>query len=56
MNEIKGVRIHWDYRIESLNNQELYVSGKVTLVGIDRDNRQVMRKLPPLLKDALIKL
>lgn len=56
MNEIKGVRIHWDYRIESLRAQELYVSGRVTLVGIDLNKRTIMRKLPPVLTNALIKL
>ena len=56
MNEIRGVRIHWDYRIESLTGQELYLSGRVTLVGIDLNKGKIMRKLPPVLTDALIKL
>lgn len=55
MNDIEGVRIHWDYRIESLNFQQLYVSGRVTLVGIDMANRKIMRKLPPVLENALVK-
>lgn len=56
MNEIRGVRIHWDYRIESLTGQELYLSGRVTLVGIDLNKGKIMRQLPPVLTDALIKL
>lgn len=56
MNEIRGVRIHWDYRIESLRGQELYLSGRVTLVGIDLNKGKIMRQLPPVLTDALIKL
>lgn len=56
MNEIKGVRINFDYRIESLTSHELYVSGKVTLVGIELHNRKIMRQLPAELKNALVKL
>jgi acyl-CoA thioester hydrolase len=56
MNDVQGVRIHWDYRIESLDGKDLYVTGRVTLVGIDRDNRKIMRQLPPTLKEALVKL
>lgn len=56
MKDIQGVRIHWDYRLESLGSEELYVSGRVTLVGIDLNNRNIMRKLPPALTEALTKL
>lgn len=56
MSDIQGVRIHWDYQIESLIEQKLFVSGRVTLVGIDRDKKKIMRQLPPVLKDALVKL
>lgn len=56
MNQVQGVRIHWDYEIINSNTSRMYVSGRVTLVGIDREKGKIMRQLPPLLKDALIKL
>nr|WP_026101961.1 thioesterase family protein [Geminocystis herdmanii] len=56
MNEVQGVRIHWDYEITGSNASLIYVSGRVTLVGIDREKGKIMRSLPPLLKDALVKL
>jgi len=56
MNEVQGVRIEWDYQIESLSEQRLFVSGRVTLVAIDRDQGKIMRSLPPMLKTALVKL
>lgn len=56
MNDIQGVRIYCDYRIESIDGKTLYLTGKITLVGIDRDKRKIMRQLPPAFKDALIKL
>jgi len=55
MNQIDGVRIHWDYEIVSFSSQNLYVSGRVTLVGIDREKGKIMRKLPPVLQEALVK-
>lgn len=56
MNEIQGVRIHWDYQITAEQSPLIYVSGRVTLVGIDREKGKIMRQLPPFLKDALVKL
>lgn len=56
MNEIQGVRIHWDYQITAVEGSLIYVSGRVTLVGIDREKGKIMRQLPPFLKDALVKL
>ena len=60
MNNIEGVRIHWDYQIESFPNNfpehRIYVSGRITLVTVDRDKGKIMRALPHMLKDALVKL
>ena len=56
MNNIRGVRIHWDYQITNWRGSTIYVSGRITLVGIDREKGKIMRRLPPLLKDALVKL
>jgi acyl-CoA thioester hydrolase len=53
MEPIEGIRIHWQYRIESPNGDELYVSGRVTLVGIDREKGKVVRQLPPAIKEVL---
>ncbi|NEO78675.1 thioesterase family protein [Moorena sp. SIO4G3] len=54
--EMKGVRIKWDYQIQSHDGKELYLTGRVILVPVDRDQGKIMRKLPPVLKDLLEKL
>lgn len=54
--EMKGVRIKWDYQIQSHDGKELYVTGRVILVAVDREQGKIMRKLPPVLKDLLDKL
>jgi acyl-CoA thioester hydrolase len=53
--EAKGVRINWDYEIQSYDGEELYVTGKVVLVGVDREKGKIMRKLPPVVQKALMK-
>jgi acyl-CoA thioester hydrolase len=50
---IQGVRLIWDYEIRSGNYQDLYITAQVTLVAIDLEKGKIMRRLPPLLKDAL---
>jgi acyl-CoA thioester hydrolase len=52
--EIKGVRINWDYRIESPDG--LHVTARVTLVAIDRHKAKIMRQLPPIIQEALTKI
>lgn len=56
MADTEGVRINWDYQIQSLDGQELYVTAKVTLVVVDREKGKIMRQLPPTMKDALARL
>ncbi|MBD2463751.1 acyl-CoA thioesterase [Oscillatoria sp. FACHB-1407] len=56
MSSIEGVRINWDYCIQSLDEQEIYVTAQVTLVTVDREKGKIMRQLPPSVKDALIRL
>ncbi|NJK99057.1 MAG: acyl-CoA thioesterase [Spirulinaceae cyanobacterium RM2_2_10] len=56
MREMTGVRIDWDYEIQALDSPEIYLSGRVTLVAVDRASGKVVRRLPPAVKDALIKL
>lgn len=56
MLQMDGVRINWDYRIQSPNAEELYVTAQVTLVAVDREKGKIMRQLPPAVKDALTRL
>ena len=56
MVELEGVRLNWDYQIQSLDGNELYVTARVTLVAVDREKGKIMRQLPPSVKDALAKL
>lgn len=56
MTDMDGVRIYWDYQIQSPDSKELYVTGRVTLVAVDREKGKILRKLPPAVKDALVKL
>ncbi|HBE33218.1 MAG TPA: acyl-CoA thioesterase, partial [Cyanobacteria bacterium UBA11368] len=46
MLEINGVRLNWDYQIQSLDGQELYVTAQVTLVAVDMEKGKIMRQLP----------
>lgn len=55
MAQMEGVRINWDYQIQSLDAQELYVTGRVTLVAVDREKGKILRQLPAVVKDALVK-
>jgi acyl-CoA thioester hydrolase len=56
MLEMTGVRLNWDYQIQSLDGQELYVTAKVTLVAVDMEKGKIMRQLPPDVKNAFAKL
>ncbi|GAX36148.1 acyl-CoA thioesterase [Nodularia sp. NIES-3585] len=56
MTEVTGVRINWDYGIVSPDEQQLYVTAKVTLVALDRERGKIMRQLPATVKDALAKI
>jgi acyl-CoA thioester hydrolase len=56
MAEVTGVRMNWDYRIVSPDNQDLYITGRVTLVALDREKGKIMRQLPPAFQDALAKI
>lgn len=53
---MEGVRMKWDYRIESANGQELYVTAQVKLVAIDNKKGRIMRQLPTVVQDILSKL
>ncbi|MGB3509305.1 MAG: thioesterase family protein [Microcoleaceae cyanobacterium] len=56
MANTEGVRLDWDYQIQSLDGKELYVTARVTLVTIDREKGKIMRRLPPAVEEALTKL
>ena len=53
---ISGVRINWDYQLESVDGQEVYATARITLVGVDAEKGKIMRQLPPAVKAALLKL
>jgi len=53
---ILGVRINWDYQIQSMDGKELFVTARVTLVAVDREKGKIMRQLPAEIKTALDKL
>jgi acyl-CoA thioester hydrolase len=54
--DMEGVRIVWEYEIESPDRSTIYLTGMVTLVAVDREKGKIMRQLPTTVKDALIKL
>ncbi len=56
MLKMDGVRLNWEYQIQSLDGQELYLTGVVTLVTVDIEKGRIMRRLPESVKDALVKL
>jgi acyl-CoA thioester hydrolase len=53
MMEMNGVRINWEYEIQSLDRTLTYVTAKVTLVAVDREKGKILRQLPAMVKDAL---
>ena len=56
MAEISGVRLNWDYQVQSPDGQELYVTARVTLVAVDREKGKIMRQLPPGVEQIFARL
>lgn len=56
MTEIEGVKIHWDYKIESPTSRDLYSTARVTLVTVDRERGKILRVIPPSIKEIFLKL
>jgi acyl-CoA thioester hydrolase len=56
MMTMEGVRINWDYQIQSPDGVDLFLTAQVTLVAVDREKGKILRQLPPTVKDALVKL
>jgi acyl-CoA thioester hydrolase len=54
--DMEGVRIIWEYEIESVDRSIVYLTGMVTLVAVDREKGKIMRQLPATVKDALVKM
>lgn len=53
MMEMNGVRINWEYEIQSLDRSITHVTATVTLVAVDREKGKILRQLPAMVKDAL---
>ncbi|MDJ0632213.1 MAG: thioesterase family protein [Xenococcaceae cyanobacterium MO_188.B29] len=56
LSDTQGAKMLWDYKILTVDTQTLCLTGRVTLVGVDREKGKIMRQLPPSFKDALVKL
>jgi acyl-CoA thioester hydrolase len=54
--ENRGVRLIWDYRIESGDSKELFLTGETTLVVIDQEKRKVLRRQPEELQTFFLML
>ncbi len=54
--KMRGVRLNWDYRIESADGSVLYITALVSLVAIDRAKGKIMRQLPPAVREALMRI
>jgi acyl-CoA thioester hydrolase len=50
---IEGIRLIWDYKIQSLDGQLTYLTGVIKLVPIDLEKQRVMRKLPSIVQGSL---
>ena len=53
---VRGVRLGWIYELSSPDRLVLYVTGRVTLVTLERDRGRIMRRLPDTLSQALARL
>lgn len=53
---VRGVRLNFEYQIQSPDGQELYLIARVTLVPVDRHKNKIVRQLPPALEAALARL
>jgi acyl-CoA thioester hydrolase len=53
---VRGVRISWIYELSSPDRAVLYVTGRVTLVTVDREYGRIVRHLPVTLSEAINRL
>jgi acyl-CoA thioester hydrolase len=56
MADMEGVRVNWDYQIQSTDGKDLFATARVALVAVDREKGKIMRQLPPTVQEALVKL
>jgi acyl-CoA thioester hydrolase len=54
--DMEGVRIVWEYEIQSVAGDITYLTGMVTLVAVDREKGKIMRQIPDTVRDALVKM
>ena len=54
--DMEGVRIVWEYEIQSIDREITYLTGMVTQVAVDREKGKIMRQLPNTVIDALVKM
>lgn len=52
----KGIRIYWEYQVQSLDGQETYVTAQVTLVVTEQQSGKIVRRLPAEITSTLAKL
>ena len=53
MMEMHGIRINWEYEIQSIDRTTTHVTAQVTLVAVDIEKGKILRQLPAEIKDAL---
>ena len=53
MMEMHGIRINWEYEIQSIDRTITHVTAQVTLVAVDIVKGKILRQLPAEIKDAL---
>jgi acyl-CoA thioester hydrolase len=56
MQNLDGVRIKWDYEVQSPDQEITYLTGLVTLVPVDREKGKILRQLPATVRNALVRL
>jgi acyl-CoA thioester hydrolase len=56
MADLEGVRINWDYQIQSSDGKELYATARAILVAVDREKGKIMRQLPPVVESAFTRV
>ncbi len=53
---LDGVRIKWDYEIQSADQTITYTTATVALVAVDAEKGKIMRQLPATVKAAIVRL
>jgi acyl-CoA thioester hydrolase len=56
LERLEKVRFIWTQDVCALKMDQCFVSGHVVLVAVDRDNRRILRRFPPLLQVAISRL